>query len=290
MTDTLWADISEFQQPADNSYPYQILSFRANDGTYHDKKFSANYAWAKQAYTARKISGFIVYYYWRRAGTGASTLKSIIGTPPPGMCVMMDVESGDGNGTGNASSQLNSEYEELGKWLGNPHRVIAYGNTSDLNSIWPDKPAGIQLVIAAYGTNPAYPGKFAHQYTDAGKCEPFGTCDMNSADGLTLAQTLTHLGLSGAPVSPMAAAPPSVTTVPALHVDYFGIGHNATCPDVRTWQQQMKNRTWSITADGDYGPASEAVCKTFQAQKNLATDGQVGPQTWAAAWKDPITT
>ena len=37
VTDTLWADVSEFQPPVDDSYlqaGYQVLSIRANDGTY----------------------------------------------------------------------------------------------------------------------------------------------------------------------------------------------------------------------------------------------------------------
>jgi hypothetical protein len=33
MTDTQWADISEFQTPANNNYPYQILGIRSNDGS-----------------------------------------------------------------------------------------------------------------------------------------------------------------------------------------------------------------------------------------------------------------
>ena len=32
--------------------------------------------------------------------------------------------------------------------------------------LWPNKPPGLRLVIAAYGHNPPYPGKVAHQYTD----------------------------------------------------------------------------------------------------------------------------
>jgi hypothetical protein len=51
----------------------------------------------------------------------------------------------------------------------------------------------------------------------------------------------------------------------------------------RTWQQMMRNRGWSITVDGIYGPASANVCRQFQAEKGLSVDGVVGPQTWEAA-------
>jgi hypothetical protein len=52
------------------------------------------------------------------------------------------------------------------------------------------------LVVAAYGYNPPYPGKVAHQCTDGSGfggglpegAPPFGRRDMNSADGLTVVE------------------------------------------------------------------------------------------------------
>jgi hypothetical protein len=80
-----------------------------------------------------------------------------------------------------------------GAFVGSTAKVIGYGNVGDLNRLWPDTPSGIRLVVAAYGHNPAYPGKVAHRYTNGegyggGLPEgapPFGRCDMNSADGFT---------------------------------------------------------------------------------------------------------
>ena len=59
--------------------------------------------------------------------------------------------------------------------------------------------------------------------------------------------------------------------------------------DIRTWQQRMKDRGWSITADGIYGPTSADVCRQFQQEKGLVVDGIVGPVTWSAAWSSPVT-
>jgi peptidoglycan hydrolase-like protein with peptidoglycan-binding domain len=53
---------------------------------------------------------------------------------------------------------------------------------------------------------------------------------------------------------------------------------------VRTWQQKMKDRGWSLGADGCYGPESENVCRQFQDEKGLDVDGDVGPKTWDATW------
>lgn len=83
--------------------------------------------------------------------------------------------------------------------------------------------------------------------------------------------------------------PPGGGTAPALHVDWFGTDHNRQHADVRVWQQQMKARGWNLAVDGDYGPASAQVCRSFQGEKGLGVDGKVGPKTWAAAWTAGVT-
>ena len=92
--------------------------------------------------------------------------------------------------------------------------------------------------------------------------------------------------------SSSTAPPPSGGgTAPPLHVDYFGpaYGHNHKHADVRTWQQKMRDRGWSIDVDQIYGQGSEQVCRQFQSEKGLGADGMVGPQTWAATWNAPVT-
>jgi hypothetical protein len=85
--------------------------------------------------------------------------------------------------------------------------------------------------------------------------------------------------------------PSSGGSAPTLHVDYFGpaYGHNHKHADVRTWQQKMRDRGWSIDVDQIYGNDSYSICRQFQSEKGLNSDGLVGPETWNATWNAPVT-
>ena len=195
MADTLFADVSEWQPPVDDRYPYPVLSIRSNDGTHEDRNFAANYRWCVKAVEDGRLACFVVYFYWRSNWQDCVlTMKRMVaaqGGPHPKMIAMIDAEAG-GNPNGDQSQGLNNAYNALAAWLGDKRRVIGYGNAYDLDRMWPTKPSGLRVVAAGYGRNPNYPGQIAHQYTDgqvgAGAlpagAPPFGNCDMNSADGL----------------------------------------------------------------------------------------------------------
>src|SRR6478752_34154 len=193
MTDTIYADVSEWQQPVDDSYPHRVICIRSNDGTHRDEKWATNYEWCKRRCDDGALDFFIVYFVWRPNWEQAvATHKDLVGEPHPRMVVMIDVETWGGQIRGDQSAGLTGAYSALVDWLGHPLRVIGYGNRGDLDELWPQKPDGLRLVMAAYGTNPSYPGKIAHQYTNGQGfggglpegADPFGVCDMNSADGL----------------------------------------------------------------------------------------------------------
>jgi peptidoglycan hydrolase-like protein with peptidoglycan-binding domain len=179
--------------------------------------------------------------------------------------------------------------------------VIGYGNTSDLATLWPNKPAGLRLVIAAYGSKPSYAGMFGHQYTDSGSCGPFGTCDLNSADGMSQQDLEAMFGFSGAAVPASRTPVPTAPAFPYPATDYLGAPSSSDphchsgqsgAPDsghVTTWQEQMAARGWTITADGQYGSQSQSVCRQFQQQVGLSVDGLVGSKTWQASWTEPVT-
>jgi hypothetical protein len=212
--DTLFADVSEFQAPVDDSYPYPVLSIRVCDGTYQDRNFTANYAWMRAALDSGKLTFGIVYTYVRPGSpsANASTVKQMIdaaGGLHPRVALMLDVESG-GNPGGDQSGPINALFNELADYAGDPNRIIGYGNVSDLDGMWPTKPPGVRLIVAGYGANPDYPGKVAHQYTDGTGfggglpegCPPFGNCDMNSADGLSPQDFAAACGIGNPPPAP----------------------------------------------------------------------------------------
>jgi hypothetical protein len=204
--DTIYADVSEWQVPVDDRYPHRVLCIRSNDGDHRDGNWATNYPWCRRRCDDGHLDFFIVYFVWRRNWSRTvQTLKDMVGAPHPRMAVMIDVESWGGQIRGDQSDGINRTHQAIAAWLGDRRRVIGYGNVGDLNRLWPVKPVGIRLVIAAYGSNPAYPGKVAHQYTDGSGygngttlpdgAAPFGRCDMNSADGLDPVQFAAACGV-----------------------------------------------------------------------------------------------
>ena len=61
-------------------------------------------------------------------------------------------------------------------------------------------------------------------------------------------------------------------------------------PAVAQWQAQMKQRGWSLTVDGWFGPQSDRIARQFQAEKGLIVDGIVGLRTWQAAFDNSTLT
>jgi hypothetical protein len=87
--------------------------------------------------------------------------------------------------------------------------------------------------------------------------------------------------------APVPAPQPSAPAWPGRYLRLASPMMNGA--DVRQWQQRMRDRGWSIVADGWFGPATDRVVRQFQTEKALGTDGVIGPKTWAAAWTAPIS-
>lgn len=121
MPDTLFADVSEYQVPVDDSYPYRVLSIRVSDGTYRDHNFARNYAWMRGALDSRRLEFGIVYTYVRPNWlANANTVRAMIdaeGGLHRRVALMLDVESG-GNPPGDGSAWINQLYWNLADYAG----------------------------------------------------------------------------------------------------------------------------------------------------------------------------
>lgn len=61
-------------------------------------------------------------------------------------------------------------------------------------------------------------------------------------------------------------------------------------PHIRTWQQQMKDRGWNaISVNGRFRDTDRNVLRRFQKEKGIRVDGGLGPESWRAAWTEPVT-
>jgi len=111
------------------------------------------------------------------------------------------------------------------------------------------------------------------------------SCDRDTAFAADFGQWRAHT----------AKAPP----FPYPATDYLGTArpdphcHSGTDPlerrQIARWQKRMAERGWRLDATGVFNRQSERVCLEFQAEKHLAVDGLVGPETWRATWTAPVT-
>lgn len=214
MADIFWADVSEFQVPVNDAYPYDVLAIRSNDGTYRDDNFTQNYAWMRAALDSGRLKVGIVYAYLRpNWAETADTMIDMInrnGGLHPKVALMLDVESG-GNPRGEGSDWINRTYWRLADFTGDRKRVFAYANRGDFDSMWSVRPDGLLVIGAGYGSNPQLPGQIGHQYTDglvgAGQglpmgCAPFGNCDMNTSP-MSSDELAAALGVGAPPAPPV---------------------------------------------------------------------------------------
>jgi hypothetical protein len=54
--------------------------------------------------------------------------------------------------------------------------------------------------------------------------------------------------------------------------------------NLRVWQNQAKARGAKLTADGDFGPVTEATVAAFQKVNRMSVDKVIGPKTWRGIW------
>jgi peptidoglycan hydrolase-like protein with peptidoglycan-binding domain len=106
------------------------------------------------------------------------------------------------------------------------------------------------------------------------------------------------LGSSGA-TPPTQPPPGAAPPFPFPNGHWMGVPHedprnhsgyySQDRPGISQYQQQMRNRGWSIGVDGQFGDQTRSVTISFQQEKGLAADGLAGISTWNAAFTAPVT-
>lgn len=111
-------------------------------------------------------------------------------------------------------------------------------------------------------------------------------------------RTVKPQGSKPAPPIPRPQTGGKAPAFPLPRGHYFGpktgpvqsvSGYYSHRANLRRWQKRMQSRGWSIYPDGLYGPTTAKITRQFQAEKRLPVDGLIGPDTWAAAWKEAVT-
>jgi murein L,D-transpeptidase YcbB/YkuD len=91
--------------------------------------------------------------------------------------------------------------------------------------------------------------------------------------------------ISAAPATAGSGQPATASSSAQLYPGTL-LREGSTGDDVQTWQQRLQELGYlTDSADGDFGPHTEAATRALQSAKGLSEDGMVGEHTWAAAWE-----
>lgn len=259
--------------------------------------------WPSQHYSSGGLNRRLIAFHTTEGSSTAESLRNWLTNPSSKVSYhfAVDMSHGD-NWTANFVRTTDKAWAQASY---NGQAIsIAFCTPSGAASGWSRSTwlsKGAMLTAAArlagelarqYGIPLAQVSSSGAQGSAKGLCEHknFGSGGGNHTDcgsGFPMDEIIKRAG--GSASTPPPSSGGGGGQAPKLNVDYFGRSRNSTVPDVRTWQQQMKNRGWSISVDQQFGPGSEDVCKKFQREKGLTADGLVGPQTWNVTWSAPVT-
>jgi peptidoglycan hydrolase-like protein with peptidoglycan-binding domain len=107
------------------------------------------------------------------------------------------------------------------------------------------------------------------------------------APATTTVPVTTDAPATTTPATTTAAAtsppPPPPTAPPCRDVGLWDTAQLGDCGSgVVFIQERLSVLGFAVSADGVFGPGTEAAVSAFQASRGLAADGIVGPNTWAA--------
>jgi len=253
-------------------------------------KATENNNYTNPDYAAAKVraahaGAYFCAYHFLHAGNGAGQASYAYSRVGSGIPLMIDCEpTYNSNGTIASAPQISdavdfiNEYRALG---GTVHLLYLphwywQGNLGQA-SLSPVINLGMLLVSSDYtGYSDTGPGWAAYggmtpliwQYTSTATLNGVSNVDMNAYQG-TLADFQAQVS-TGA----QTGANPTLT-------------EGDTGPAVQTLQTRLNVWGATLTVDGNFGPATLAAVKAFQAAQKLTVDGIVGPQTWSALNENP---
>lgn len=212
-----WSDVSQYQDiPVNNEYPDRIFSFRVSTGDDVDDLADANYREACRMADEGRLDAIIAYSFFRPHSSGHSTYATFKqffderGIHPK-LCALVDVENGEnsqlGAVRGDQSHEANGfvDLASLEMFGGDRRRVGGYHNFVRDPDMWLSLPPDLKMIRPNYNIKPGQgmadgPQAFALQYTEKGRCAPWGdrNVDRNYYPG-TLSMFLEAWGLTSAP-------------------------------------------------------------------------------------------
>jgi len=253
-------------------------------------KATENNNYTNPDYAAAKVraasaGAYFCAYHFLHAGNGAGQASYAYSRVGGGVPLMIDCEpTYNSNGTIASAPQISdvvafvNRYRALG---GTVHLLYLphwywQGNLGQA-SLSPVTDLGMLLVSSDYtGYSDTGPGWAAYggmtpliwQYTSTAALNGVSKVDMNAYQG-SLADFQAQVS-SGA----QTGANPTLT-------------EGDTGQAVKTLQTRLNVWGATLTVDGNFGAATLAAVKAFQAQQKLTVDGIVGPQTWSALDQNP---
>jgi hypothetical protein len=205
--DTFFSDISYFQNVVNGSYPYPMLCFRADSGSFTDANAAANWHYCATNPSIQLAVAYVVYLPGQESNILARVRQLFGATCPAKLAFMIDMESGGGfAGPGNHSAGANHLFNLLAEYAGSAKRVMGYANHYDWINNWPSPPLGMKRATAAYTTSD--PGTYQWQYYGGDSrwvspqgyprgSNPFGTnVDMNVIHK-PISEILVDFGITG---------------------------------------------------------------------------------------------
>lgn len=290
MTGTMWADTSHYQTDQfgapvyiDESYPFDVYSFRTNSGDQKDRMSEKTCKIVLDLLNSGKLKAVIAYYFFRPGEGNCDLHREILLSGGlwghPKLVTMVDVEDAVGTIRGDQSYEVNDEVARLVGWYNlDKRRVIGYLNTISNSDLWLYPPDGMRFVTPSYS---GVPGKwtkpepldwmkkaaFAQQFTSSGMCKPWPQqVDLNHSS-LELEDFLQSLGIEDEMDDPVEVGAAQLHPFPSkirpiLDAQY--VNESTRTPDA-PWPYDMFADIWNnVVWDGYTLPlAPGAAAKSF---------------------------